>query len=104
MKEEPLYISKDFAEVYTIISAHRNRVVRMVNSESLQMMWEVGGYVSSKLKSSQWGDGVVRQLAEYIHTQDPISRGWSYRTLYKWYSYTILTQHNLLLHCSPRHP
>lgn len=83
MKEEPLYISKDFAEVYTIISAHRNRVVRMVNSESLQMMWEVGGYVSSKLKSSQWGDGVVRQLAEYIHTQDPTSRGWSYRTLYK---------------------
>ena len=55
----------------------------MVNSESLQMMWEVGGYVSSKLKSSQWGDGVVRQLAEYIHTQDPTSRGWSYRTLYK---------------------
>ena len=57
MSGELLSLNKDFAEVYTIISAHRNRVVRMVNNESLQMMWEVGGYVSSKLKSSQWGDG-----------------------------------------------
>jgi len=24
-----------------------------------------------------------RQLAEFIHTQDPAARGWSYRTIYK---------------------
>ena len=29
------------------------------------------------------GDGVVRQLSEYIRTKDPTARGWSYRTLYK---------------------
>ncbi len=49
----------------------------------MAMVWKVGGYVSNKLKSSAWGDGVVRQLAEYIHTQDPAVRGWSYRTIYK---------------------
>lgn len=47
------------------------------------MVWEVGGYVSSKLKTSAWGSGVVRQLSEYIHTQDSTVRGWSYRTIYK---------------------
>ena len=49
----------------------------------MAMVWKVGGYVSNKLKSSAWGDGVVRQLAEYIHTQDPAVRGWCYRTIYK---------------------
>lgn len=47
------------------------------------MVWEVGGFVSGKLETSAWGSGVVRQLAEYIHTQDPTVRGWSYRTIYR---------------------
>ena len=69
--------------VYNIISSHRNKVVQVINNESLSMMWEIGGFVSTKIKSANWGDGIVRQLAEYIHTQDPTARGWSYRTLYK---------------------
>lgn len=79
----PLKYKGEFETVYSIISAHRERVVRVVNNESMAMVWEVGGYVSNKLKSSAWGDGVVRQLAEYIRTQDPAARGWSYRTIYK---------------------
>ena len=75
--------NRDFSEVYSIIAAHRNRVVQMVNNESLLMIWEVGGYVSKKISSAEWGDGVVRQLSEYIRTKDPTIRGWSYRTIYK---------------------
>lgn len=74
---------EEFEVVYNIISSHRNKVVQVINNESLSMMWEVGGFVSTKIKSANWGDGIVRQLAEYIHTQDPTARGWSYRTLYK---------------------
>ena len=73
----------DFEAIYGIIASHRNRVVKQVNGESVMMVWEVGGFVSGKLKTSAWGSGVVRQLAEYIHTQDPTVRGWSYRTIYK---------------------
>lgn len=79
----PLEYRRDFDEVYRIITAHRKRVVRAVNNESMSMVWEVGGYVSNKLKTSIWGDGVVRQLSEFIRTKDPKARGWSYRTLYK---------------------
>lgn len=73
----------DFEAVYSIIASHRNRVVQQVNGETLMMVWEVGGFVSNKLKSSAWGSGIVRQLSEYIHTQDPTVRGWSHRTIYK---------------------
>ena len=83
MDNSPLKYKGEFEAVYSIIAAHRERVVRVVNNESMAMVWKVGGYVSNKLKSSTWGDGVVRQLAEYIHTQDPAARGWSYRTIYK---------------------
>ena len=73
----------DFETIYGMIAAHRDRVVQQINGETVMMVWEVGGFVSGKLKSSAWGSGVVRQLAEYIHTQDPTVRGWSYRTIYK---------------------
>ena len=78
-----LILKKDFEVVYHIISSHRNKVIQVVNNESLLMMWEIGGFVSNRIESANWGDGVVRQLAEFIHTQDPTARGWSYRTLYK---------------------
>lgn len=74
---------QDFEEIYHIILTHRQVATTTVNNESLKMFWEVGGYVSSKLKSSDWGESVVRKLAEYITAQDPTSRGWSYRTIYR---------------------
>ena len=74
---------EEFETVCSIIATHRKRIIRVVNNESLSMVWEVGGYVSHKLKTSAWGDGVVRQLSDYIRTKYPAARGWSYRTLYK---------------------
>ena len=74
---------EEFETICSIIATHRKRVIRVVNNESMSMVWEVGGYVSHKLKTSVWGDGVVRQLSDYIRTKYPAARGWSYRTLYK---------------------
>lgn len=73
----------DFEAIYKIITLHRDRVVQQINGETIMMVWEAGGFVSIKLKTAAWGSGVVRQLSEYIHTQDPTVRGWSYRTIYK---------------------
>ncbi len=73
----------DFDQVWHIISYHRQRVSKTIDDETLRMVWEVGAYVSYKLRHSEWGTGVVRQLSEYIRTQDPTVRGWSYRTIYK---------------------
>ena len=76
-------LMQDFQQVYGMILSHRKRAAAAVDNEMLLMIWEVGGYVSLKLKSAAWGDGVVRQLSDYIRTQDPTSKGWSYRTIYK---------------------
>ena len=83
MDKSPIKYKGEFETVYSIISAHRDRVVRVVNNESLAMVWEVGGYVSNRLKESVWGEGVVRMLAEYIRTRNPKVKGWSFRTIYK---------------------
>ena len=82
-EKAPLIYREDFEIVCGLIATHRNRVVAGINNETMLTVWDVGCFVSSKLKSSAWGDGVVRMLADYIHTRNPKAKGWSYRTLYK---------------------
>ena len=74
---------EEFETIYGIISAHKKRAMNAMHNESLNMLWEVGAYVSDRLKKAVWGDGVVRMLAEYIHTRSPKAKGWSYSTIYR---------------------
>ena len=75
--------SHDFASVMQIIETRRNQAVQMVNQASLLTAWEVGAFVSDRIKNAAWGAKVVQQLAEYIHTQDPTLKGWSKITIYR---------------------
>ena len=79
----PLAYKEEFDTICSIISAHKKRAMYAVHNESLNMIWEVGAYVSDRLKKAAWGDGVVRMLADYIRTKSPKAKGWSFRTIYK---------------------
>ena len=75
-------IEKQFGEVIDIILRHKSRASKAVNEELLLTAWHVGGYVSAKLKSEEWGSRVVTQLSEYIRSQRPDLKGYSRRNLY----------------------
>lgn len=77
---------EEFETVYGIITTHTNRVMSAMHNESLNMLWEVGAYVSNRINHASWGDGVVRMLAEYIHTRNPKAKGWSYPRYTKWFN------------------
>ena len=74
---------EDFAQVLQIIEQRRSQAVQAVNQASLLTAWEVGAFVSDRIKNAQWGAKVVQQLAEYIHTQNPTLKGWSKVTIYR---------------------
>ena len=73
---------QQFDEVINIILQHQSRALRAVNEETLLMAWNVGGYVSHKLKSEEWGSKVVIQLSEYIRTKQPKLKGYSRSSIY----------------------
>lgn len=73
----------DFATILQIIEQNRSQAIQAVNQASLLTAWEVGAFVSHKIKNAGWGAKVVQQLAEYIHTQNPILKGWSKITIYR---------------------
>lgn len=83
IKDQPMILSQDFASVLQIIEQNRSQAVQMINHASVLTAWQVGAFVSDRIKNEAWGSKVVQQLAEYIHTQNPTLKGWSKRTIYK---------------------
>ena len=75
-------MEKQFGEVIDIIIQHRSRATKAVNEELLLTAWHVGGYVSAKLKSEEWGSKVVSQLSEYIRSNRPDIKGYSRSSIY----------------------
>ena len=82
MTNEIVKYEQQFEEIRGIITMHRERALREVNEESLQMSWTVGRIVSDKLKSNEWGSKIVTQLSEYLRTKDPTLKGYSRRNIY----------------------
>lgn len=96
-----LYVN-DFASVLQIIEQNRAQAVQVINHASVLTAWQVGAYVSDKIKNAAWGSKVVQQLAEYIHTQNPTLKGWSKVTIYRmvqfYETYSSVEFCNLLVH------
>lgn len=75
--------ARDFDEVLALIEAARRRAYQAVNSELVSLYWQLGEYISKKIASAEWGDGVVDELAEALARQYPGMRGYTRRNLFR---------------------
>lgn len=53
------------------------------NTELLGLYWQLGEYISHKVESSQWGGGVMDELAATIARQYPGLRGYTRPNLFR---------------------
>ena len=72
-----------FREIISLISAARGRAFQAVNTELIGLYWCVGQYVSRKLESAAWGEGVVDELARYIKQRHPEFGGFTRASLFR---------------------
>lgn len=72
-----------FTEVLHLIESARQRAYQAVNNELVSLYWQVGEYISRKLQSAEWGDGVVDQLARFLARTQPGLRGFARPNLFR---------------------
>lgn len=72
-------IEKQFSEVAGIILTARNTAFRKVDSVLVELYWKIGGYISTRVASTQWGDGMVESLALYLEKALPDALGFNRR-------------------------
>ena len=68
--DSQLVYRTEFKNIYDIISFHKKRAMKAVHNESLLMHWEVGGYVSGRLKRAF----VTDAMSSVLGSKDAQSR------------------------------
>ena len=72
-----------FNEITQLIVAARQRAIQAVNTELIELHWQVGAYISHKIEAAEWGDGVVAQLATHLTRTQPGLRGFTRANLFR---------------------
>lgn len=72
-----------FSEIVEMIQISRTQALTAVNTALVTLYWKLGEYISRKLESAAWGEGVVKALADYIARLHPNLEGFTARNLFR---------------------
>ncbi len=79
-------VTKDYqvfiSQIKQSIQQARNRVVRSVNSELINLYYHIGGQIAEKQKNSNWGDDLIGQIEFDLKTSFPDLSGFSRTKLF----------------------
>ncbi len=76
-------VEKQFAEIRELIVKAKEKVFHYVNTELIDLYWNIGKYISLKTQSSEWGTGVVESLSDYLKITEPELKGFSSQNLWR---------------------
>jgi predicted nuclease of restriction endonuclease-like (RecB) superfamily len=83
MKEHLYKNENDFNEILAIIQQARERAFRAVNHELISMYWEIGKYVSEKVKSNVWGKSIVNEFSDFVQRKYIGIKGFSPQNIWR---------------------
>jgi len=76
-------MDKRFTDIIQIIKQSRSNAIKAVNAELINLYWNIGEFISKKIEKSEWGDAVVKELANYIQQTEPDIKGFSDKNIWR---------------------
>lgn len=76
-------MEKSFLDIVNLIKQSRIRAIKAVNSELIDLYWNIGKLISKKVEVSEWGNSVVKDLANFIQNKEPEIKGFSDKNLWR---------------------
>jgi predicted nuclease of restriction endonuclease-like (RecB) superfamily len=76
-------MDKRFIDIIHLIKQSRTNAIRAINSELINLYWNIGEYIHNKIETSEWGDAIVSELAKYIQKNEPELKGFSDKNIWR---------------------
>lgn len=107
-------MDKGFLDIVKMIKKSKFNALKSANTELINLYWDIGKFLSIKIKNSEWGTSVVNELSVFISKEDPGLKGfsdknlWRMKQFYETYEFslnlsTLLREiswsHNLAIFC-----
>lgn len=77
-------------ELKSKIHSAKRKIAYSINSQLLEMYWEIGKDISGKQEKSEWGSKFIEQIALELKHEFPEIKGFSRRNIYairQWYKF-----------------
>lgn len=94
MNKNTIKSNADFSnwikQLKTKITYARNKLAFSLNSQILELYWEIGKEITEKQQTSVWGSNLVETVAKELHLEFPEIKGFSRRNVYamvQWYKF-----------------
>jgi predicted nuclease of restriction endonuclease-like (RecB) superfamily len=76
-------MDKSFSEITSLIKQTRINTLKIVNAELINLYWNIGQYIYTKIEDANWGQSIVKELAKHIQDTEPELRGFSDKNLWR---------------------
>lgn len=73
----------DFQKIVSIIENAKIRAIKAVNTELIEMYWQIGKFISEKSKNDGWGKGVVKEFSDFLQKTYPSANGFSPQNIWR---------------------
>lgn len=76
-------MQSQFEHIIQLIEKAKQRAFQKVNTEIIDLYWQIGGFLHEQVDAANWGKSVVNELADYIKTVQPNTKGFSSQNLWR---------------------
>lgn len=76
-------IQEQFTDIIQLIKQSRSKAILAVNSEMINLYWNIGQYIHNRIETAQWGKSVVKELADFLQKSEPDLKGFSDANLWR---------------------
>lgn len=72
-----------FKEIHQLIGKAKANAFKSVNTEMINLYWEIGKNISEKISKQEWGKGIVKNISDYLNKIEPNLKGFSSQNLWR---------------------
>ncbi|SHG79114.1 PDDEXK nuclease domain-containing protein [Flavobacterium aquidurense] len=76
-------ILEQFNDIIQLIKQSRSKAIAAVNTEMINLYWNIGQYIHNRLETAEWGKSVVKELANFLQRSEPDLKGFSDKNLWR---------------------
>lgn len=66
-----------------MIKSTRQRVLITINTELIDLNWNIGKFISENCTQNNWGESTVEKMSKFIIEQEPNIKGFSQQNLWR---------------------
>lgn len=76
-------IQEQFTDIIQLIKQSRSKAIAAVNTEMINLYWNIGQYIHNRIETAEWGKSVVKELAVFLQRSEPDLKGFSDANLWR---------------------